>query len=176
MWLDAPRRESCSSIVTNTMTESDSFGTIYRFAAFSARGMVVLRHDEVYVKTRTHLGWWEQTIPLAELKPVYCKLSATTEIFFWACIFAICSIVIGACGLFLGVAPLPQKATYGAILLFGIGLVWYLVKHRKCDWIIFNAFGGSTRVGYTRQGPDSQECDNFTEQLLDAIRRAQIEL
>jgi len=64
------------------MTETDAYETVYRFAAFSARGMVVLRHDEVYVKTRTHLGWWEQTIPLSELKPAYCKLSATTEIFF----------------------------------------------------------------------------------------------
>jgi hypothetical protein len=176
MWLDAPRRESCSSIAINTMTETDAYETVYRFAAFSARGMVVLRHDEVYVKTRTHLGWWEQTIPLSELKPAYCKLSATTEIFFGACIFAISFIVIGACGLFSVLATISQRTTYGAILLFGIAAVWYLLKHRRSDWIIFNAFGGSARVGYTRQGPDSQECDTFTQRLVDAIRGAQIEL
>lgn len=150
------------------MTQSHRDETVYRFAAFAARGTITLRSDCVHNKTRTHLGWWEQTIPLTDLKPNYGTLTATPGIFVWACIFA--SIFVGM-GVW-GVWAIPQKFFSVILLAAGLILGRYLFKHRTSEWILFNAHDDGARLGYTRQGPDAERCDMFTGELVSAIRNA----
>lgn len=152
------------------MTQPESDETVYRFASFAARGAVTLRRDCVHTKTRTHLGWWEQTIPLSDLKPHYGTLTVTPQVFVWACIFAIALVCIGVYGLIWGLWAIPRKSISLLLLASGLSLGWHLVRHRKSEWIIFNAYDEGGRVGYTRQGPDAEKCDMFTERLASSIR------
>ncbi|QDT03331.1 hypothetical protein K227x_17130 [Rubripirellula lacrimiformis] len=157
------------------MTGTDSNEMTYRFATFAARGTIWLRHDSVRTKTRTHLGWWEQTIPLADLRPQYGTLRATPQVFLWACIFALVFAGTGIYGLFWGAWAIPQKSVSILLLATGLFLGRYLLKYRKSEWIIFNAYDEGGRVGYTRQGPDACACDAFTERLVGAIRKSRAE-
>ncbi len=157
------------------MTSSHSEETVYRFATFAARGTITLRSDCVHNKTRTHLGSWEQTIPLTELKPSYGTLSTTPGILVWASIFAIIFLATGVHGLIFAAAAVGQKMVSVFMIAAGLVLGSYLFKHRKSDWIMFNAFDSSSRLGYTRQGPDADKCELFTSQLVTAIRSANVE-
>lgn len=154
------------------MSCSDSDGTRYRFAAFGARGTVTLRSDCVHSKTSTHLGWWEQTIPLSNLKPHYGTLTTVPDLFIWAFVFAVILVGTGIYGLIWKTWVMPQTSLNLLLLASGLFLGGYLLRHRKSEWVIFNAFDGGGRVGYTRQGPDSRKCDAFTEQLSNAIRNS----
>lgn len=62
----------------------------------------------------------------------------------------------------------------GILLLFGIMFGWHLMRHRKTEWVIFNGADGG-RVVFTRQGPDAEKCDWFTNRLVTAIRSARHE-
>ena len=150
--------------------QPDASEVTYRFAAFAARGTVTLGSSSVRVKTWTHLGWWEQTLPLSQLSPHYGTLNIVPGVFVWACILAILGACLGLYGLVWGTATYPQKLLSALLLGGGVVLGFYLLRHRKCEWVIFQACGECSRVGYTRQGPDADICDEFTERLVGAIR------
>jgi hypothetical protein len=152
------------------MTDVQTQDYVYRFAAFAARGEVTLRSDCVSVKTRTHLGWWEQTIPLSELRPNYGTLAVVPPLLLWIFVFALASIAGGIYGWIWSDRTFPTIAVHTFLLAGGLAIVLYAVRNYKTEWIIFNAYDPNLRVGYTRQGPDSNLCDEFTERLVNAIR------
>lgn len=151
------------------MKQSPENRTTYRFAAFGACGTIVLTADRVHVRTRSYLGWWEQTIPLEHLSPNFAVLVATPPIYFWACTLAITVVGFGIYGAVWGAATYPQKLPGVFLLMFGAWFAWFLYTHRKTEWIIFPACAGYG-VNYTRQGPDEKLCDDFTRQMVESIK------
>jgi hypothetical protein len=156
----------------SVIDDSQGPETTYRFATFAAKGTITLQSDVVHIKTRTHLGWWEQTIPLADLTPTYGKLTVTPQLFFWACFFAVACIWGGIYGLLWGTGTRPQVTQSVLLAVAGFAAGWYLIHHRSSEWIVFNLYHTGARVSYTRQGPDSANCEQFTNDLVNAIQRA----
>ena len=151
------------------MNQNPENRTTYRFAVFGARGTVILAADRVHIRTRSYLGWWEQTIPLEHLSPNYAVLIATPQIYVWAWIFAITFVCSGIYGFDWGAALYPQKLSSVFVLMFGAWSAWYLYTHRKTEWIMFPACAGHG-ANYTRQGPDQKLCDDFTRQMVESIK------
>jgi hypothetical protein len=158
------------------MNEIPETAVKYRFAAFGARGTITLRADCVHIRTRSYLGWWEQTIPLEHVSPNYATLTSTPGIYIWAWIMAILFAWLGIYGIIWGIALYPQKLVSGVLLLFSVWFMLYLFRRRKTEWIMFLTPQVGHGVNYTRQGPDKLECDNFTRQIVESInanRRAE---
>lgn len=157
------------------MTRAEVDAIAYRFACFAARGTILLRSDAVHVKTMTYLGWWEQTIPLSDLKPRYGILTATPPIFIWAFVLVMVLTAIGMFGtheLIWGDGPLIGRVISALLLPLGVAAGAYLWRKRTSEWVIFNVPDGGASVAYTRQGPDAQRFEEFTQRLVTAIRHS----
>lgn len=142
-------------------------GVTYRFHSFSGRGAITVNADKVHVSATAPSGWWEETIPLADLRPEYGTRSVVT-------IYVLYALIVLA--LFVSGA-IYQLAHYqfisGVILLVpaaAIGWRMYTRWHRS-DWIIFRADGAGC-VAYTKQGPDHDKCEEFTDYLTNAIKNS----
>lgn len=154
------------------MQRGDRNEVEYRFAVLGARGTITLAGDVVHSKTWTYLGWWRQTIPLADLKPRYSTLNAIWPLFPWLYLVAIVLFFVGLYGLTWSHWAMPQKGLAVLLMVIASLLRNYLWRHRRSDWIIISASDHGLPISYTRQGPDAGRCDTFTEQLLTAIRAA----
>lgn len=148
---------------------------VYRFAAFAARGTITFQSDRVHIRMRTHLGWWEQSMALNDLKPNFGTLSTTPQIFLWVCILPLILTWMGVYGVIWGIPAIPQRVLSVSLVIAGVALTWNLVRNRKTDWIIFTTIRDGGHVCYTRQGPDTVDCDQFTERLVHAISLARQE-
>jgi hypothetical protein len=152
------------------MDASSDENSVYRFAAFAARGTITLTKDSVHVKTWTYRGWWEQTIPLEYLSPIYGTLTTTPPVYAVGWMLAISFVCAG--GFYVAVPTLLRVIKGACLLLFGLWFMWYLWRHRRTEWIMFpaHAHGWGRGVCYTRQGPDAEFCDEFTRRMVIAIR------
>jgi hypothetical protein len=154
------------------MSASGAESWVYRFAVIGASGAIALTSDSVRVRTRTCRGWWEKTIPLEHLSPVYGTLTGAPPMYAMCWTFAILCVSAGVCSTIM---PPPGLLHIGGgvfVLLFGLWFMWYLWRHRRAKWIIFpfRVCGWGPGICYTRQGPDAKSCDEFTNEMVAAIR------
>ena len=151
------------------MGASESEELVYRFSAFGARGTITLKERSVHTTTWTVNGWWEQTIPLEALSANHGTLITRPPLYTTAWIIAISVVLVGACRIIT--AAMLFHVFAGVLLLLGGFLMGYrLYPYRKAEWIMFPTSGGWQGLNYTRQGPDADLCDAFTERVKQAIR------
>ena len=154
------------------MDENQEENGVYRFASWGARGKIELKADCIHSRTRTHLGWWEQTIPLQDLSPNYSTLVTAPQTHCFAWPIAIMFAALGSYQIYWGLSLFPHKLIAGFLLGLGLWLMWHLYRTRKVNWIMFPAARGIYGVNYTRQGPDQSDVDDFTSRVGKAINLA----
>lgn len=154
------------------MNSAAEFPTTHRFAAFAARGTITLYDDTVHVKRFTHLGRWEQTIPLAHLSPMHGTLFATTQLYVWSWILSVIFLAVGVWGLIYGKHDVPRITFCTALVASCSYFVWCLVRNRHTEWAIFSSPDHGCNVSFTRQGPDRDDFESFRTLLKERIERA----
>ncbi len=152
------------------MSESLHEDDIFRFAAGGASGTVKLERDHVAIKAQTMDGEWELSVPLESLSPRYSKLRCTAPNN--GCGLLLSSLfVIAGITLFVSAVTFMPKLAGAFLVAVGSWSTYYLSKHRKADWIMIASNDGGHGVSYTRQGPDLDRADEFTELLMQRIKQ-----
>ncbi len=152
------------------MHDSQAVQEVFRFRAMGVRGAVTLTQEEVHTKTRTTYGWWEQTVPLRSLAPRYSKLRTSPPTLGIAVLFTVIFIITGCTTIVGGNHMLISDCAGIALVATGFWLGYHTNKHRTTDWIMIASNDGGHGVSYTRQGPDIDRADEFTEHLMARIK------
>ena len=146
--------------------------TEYRYKTFGANGTIKLTENHVTTKARSHLGWFEQSVPYSALNPIHGTLKTTPQGLF---------ATLGLAGVFVSLAIFAllglakttiQFGLYGSLLLCGLFLFWYVPRYLTIEWNIFYTNDGGRGVGYPRTKGMEQQFDDLTELIKNRIEQA----
>lgn len=144
----------------------------YRYSAFGARGEVCLHPEKVRWKSRTYLGFWEQEIPYEVLNPSFGKLKTTSSL-------QLTGLVLGLFLVSFAIVALVKTPTsfwtWSFLGVFGLTILILTLRSWSTEFIVFHSRTGGIGLSYTRKGPDSSNCDQFTKLIQESIIKSQEE-
>ena len=150
----------------------------YRFRAADTSGTIRLLEQRVEITVRSGLARWTYGTPYSSLDPNPVRLWTTSSTF-WIC------LVVGVLGVFGAISELfiieqrYMPLWMSPLVLIGaVGLLGFAYVIRREEWVMFSPTptvgGRSYKINFCRNGPDADRFSDFTDMLIERIRRSTV--